>query len=354
MARGPGRASSSSRSPVQSPERCPSEWLVAVLSDVGMIGRGARLDDTSVRPLRGGRCPVVTVDLISGGGRRRGVVVKAYRDATGARTLCLLRQLSAAGLDTGRFRVTHGLAWSQRHLALVTERADGCAWKAIIASGDAHSAEIAGRAVGEWLTALQALPPADRWLPDRSAHRAEEDLVRQAEVLGTRWPAYRARLAAVAGVALSRTSNRARQNLVPSHGDLHPNNVYIMLGHAGGPRVTALDCDTAGGRLTAYDAGYALAQLLVMSHIRCGTFGPGAWAANGFWSAWSPSGAASSDHSAVAAQAVRALVQSLHYELMTMDNGRVELVPVWLALAESVFELGVPTWLELLGSGWTP
>ncbi len=52
------------------------------------------------------------------------------------------------------------------------------------------------------------------------------------------------------------------------------------------------------------------------------------------------------DAEAVPAELVRALVQSLHFELVTYRTDRSELLDRWLDLAESVLTDGVPAALD--------
>lgn len=333
----------------------PAQWLADVLVDAGLPdGDLVTLDPESVIVLRGGRRPLVAGDVVGAGGMPRTVVAKAYRDDRGAATLALLHRLVDSGLGVDPFQVTTGLAWSARHRTLITERATGEAWSEVMAGGG-QRLEVTSRAVGQWLVALQSLPVrrlAEGWLPDRSDYRAERDLVSQVGLLGLVYPTYRRRLTGLAQQALSVLGAAPAVPVVPSHGDLHPHNVHVAVDPTGVVQVTALDLDTAGWRRPSYDPGYAVAQLLVMSRTRCQSFVPGARAALAFWSAWSPTERSATDRAAVPAQLTRALVQSLHYELVTLDNGRVDLLPSWCALAESALADGVPRLLDRLTRGW--
>lgn len=357
---------SGTRDPARAGHDAAHRWLAGVLADVGLLGpgrgngaRSATLDPRSVQVLRARRWYLVAGDLVDLDGGRRPVVAKQYRDDRGARTLALLRLLGEDGLGAGPCRVTAGLGWCAAQRALVTERAPGQAWSDLL-GGDEALLRRASAAVGTWLLTLREVPDRHR-LPDRTGHRAEADLAREAEALAWRHPAYRRRLAALSGRALMRLSDGPAPDLVSSHGDLHPHNVHVRqergdLGELGdtadgpGVRVTALDLDTAGLRRPSYDVGYAVAQLLVMSAIRCHSFVPGAVAAEAFWAVV---GAAPDGH-AVSAQVTRALVQSLHYELVTLDNGRVDLLPRWCGVAERALDEGVPALLRDLRLGWTP
>ena len=316
------------------------QWASGVLAEAAPALAGGLAE---VRLLRRGPNRVVLLELSSG----RELVLKQYSDDRGAWTRRWLQQLAEAGFaPPAKFAVTRERGWSAEHRTLVTDLAEGNTWahwlQAPRASGDA-----AAVAAADWLVRLQSLQVI---LPDRTAHRAGDELCRQSGLLVDRYPMdagrllriteavrlclYRHRLAPVAG-------------LVASHGDLHPENLYIRAG--GSLAVTAIDVDTAGLRRASYDVGYALAQLLIASWMRTGSFRTGVSGALAFWDRWTGSG--STDAEAVPAEVARALVQSLHFELITYRTGRAELVQRWLGIAESMLDNGVRGALQSLAAG---
>lgn len=339
-------------------------WISEVLADIGVLGgwpgtsaEAFRVDERSVRVVRKPQWPLVIGDLYEGGGSTRRVVAKAYRDDRGATTLALLHRLSVAGLSRGPYRVTAGLGWSSTLRVLVTDCAPGEAWSDFLVTGGPRL-EIASVAVGEWLRTLQGLAdgPSRVRLPNRAEFRAEADMLVEAARVGSHYPWYARRIDELARAALatSAASSNRETTLVPSHGDLHPHNIHIDFDSTD-VFATALDLDTVGLRRPSYDVGYAVAQLLIMSVMRCGSFLPGAIAAEAFWSVvddrarpWC------ADKAAVSAQLCRALVQSLHYELVTLRNGREDLLPAWCAVAEEALSNGVTMMLERLIRGWRP
>ncbi len=109
---------------------------------------------------------------------------------------------------------------------------------------------------------------------------------------------------------------------------------------------TAIDLDTVGMRRPAYDIGYALSQMLVSSWMHTGSFAPGAGAGLAFWNHWKT--ASGHDSDAVPAEVTRALVQSLHFELITYRTNRLELLGLWLGLAEAMLRDGVASTLNQL------
>jgi len=325
-------------------------WATSVLATSQLAGwsSAASVEKGSLRPFRVGKHPLVGVTVRVGGASQH-VVLKTYRDDRGADTLRLLAQVSSAGLARpSRDAVTRGLGWSREHRALVTERAPGLPWRALL-----HAPEpwrtAGSAAVGRWLATLQC---SDADLPVRASYRDMVDMTAQAEVLGALLPELADWLAELASTATRVDSTPAM--LVPSHGDLHPNNIHLLWSAttsgaaSGSPVVTALDLDTVGLRRPAYDAGYAMAQLLVMSWLRRESFVPGAMAGRALWRRWSRSAPGWSDLDAVPAQFARALVQSLHYELAVLRNGRTELARAWCLLAEAALCEGMEGLLDRL------
>lgn len=328
-------------------------WATSVLATAtpqpaGWLSAASTVEPGSLRPFRVGRHPLVAV-TVRAADATQDVVLKTYRDDRGATTLRLLSQVSAAGLDRpGRDAVTRGLGWSGEHRTLVTERAPGVPWRSLL-HAPTPWLTAGSAAVGRWLVALQS---SDVDLPVRVGYRDMSDMARQAEALGSVLPEQADRLAELS-LAAARVDD-VPVALVPAHGDLHPNNIHLLwpvrTSHAapGSPAVTALDLDTVGLRRPAYDAGYALAQLLVMSWLRRESLVPGATAGRAFWRRWSRSAPAAPDVDAVPAQFARALVQSLHYELVVLRNGRVDLASGWCLLAETAMRDGMECLLDRL------
>lgn len=308
-------------------------WASEVLHDVAS---GLAAPKQRLRVLRRAPKRLAIVETSAGSA----VVLKQYLDQRGAWTARCLRQFTDAGLvPPARYAVTPALGWSSRHRTLVARAASGRPWSAWLRSspwcGDAVTA-----AAAEWLVTLQRLRVP---LPDRSRYRAEADLLQQSAELGYRLPAHHARLGRVVGRIRTHlyTGRHPAPVLVCAHGDFHPHNVFVQdqAPHDSSPvGVTAIDLDTAGLRRPSYDVGYALAQLLVTSWMQDGSFAVGAGAARVFWARWLDLGGA--DAEAVPAEMARALVQSMHFELVTYGTGRPELAGRWLDAAEAVLDHG--------------
>lgn len=305
-------------------------WVTGVLQDV--FG-GTQTAVSRLHVLREGAKQLALVELADG----RHLALKQYQDDRGQRTLELTQRLTQDGFGpASALGVTPVHGWSSEHRTMINDVAPGLAWSDWLLE-PALRRDAAARVAGQWLVKLQS---SGLVLPDRTAHRSAADMQSQGQALSRQFPDYAARL----GATMDRTLPRLRaatqtptEQLVVSHGDLHPNNLHIS---SLDPAVaTALDLDTVGLRTPAYDSGYAIAQLLVFSWMHTGSFETGASAAQHFWQQWSAQ--VNADVELVAAETVRALFQSLHFELVTYDTGRHELLDAWLDLAEAVHAQGI-------------
>ncbi|MGV8846877.1 phosphotransferase [Tessaracoccus sp.] len=294
---------------------------------------------TSLRVLRGGakRLAVVSFE------EAPDLVLKQYADDRGAWTQRWLRRLAAAGFASpSRLGVTRTRGWSRTHRTLVTDLAPQHPWTSWMVAAPQHR-DAAAKAAADWLSSLQTLEVS---LPDRSSFRAAEDLQRQCRELSTTFPTHAASLQSASQLVHARLySSGPHEALVPSHGDLHPNNLHIAVD---GLRVVGIDVDTAGMRRPSYDVGYALAQMLIVSWMRNGSFHAGAAAGRVFWHRWSAH--SSHDADTVGAESARALIQSLHFELITYRNGRTDLLGAWLHVAHLALTIGLPNTLDILST----
>ncbi len=313
-----------------------TSWVNGVLVETGKPTAHV----TSLRVLRDGVKRLAVVEFVDGAP----LVLKQYADDRGAWTQLWLQRLVTAGFGPpGQLGVTPARGWSRTHRTLVTDLAPDHPWTSwLVGAPDARSA--AARAAADWLTALQSL---ELTLPVRTGYRAGADLERQSAELAAAFPGYAMSITALHRAVQARLYGPGSSGatvLVPSHGDLHPNNLHIVDGSI--LSVMAIDVDTAGLRRPAYDVGYALAQLLIGSWMRTGSFHAGAAAGLVFWHRWTSDGGR--DAGAVAAESVRALMQSLHFELVTYRNGRTNILDLWLGIAHSLLTNGLPTTLHRL------
>ncbi|WP_298255471.1 phosphotransferase [uncultured Arthrobacter sp.] len=317
----------------------PALWARGVLAEAAPTLVG---ELTGLRVLREGPKRLAVLELSHG----REVVLKQYSDDRGAWTRRWLQRLVEAGFTPpARFAVTPPRGWSGTHRTLVTDLALGRAWAGSLlhAVADRDAAAIAA---ADWVSELQSVSVA---LPDRTGYRAGDELCRQSRLLAESYPGHAARLLRIADSIERRLYSAAYRpgpDLVASHGDLHPDNLYLADG--GQNAVTAIDVDTAGLRRPSYDVGYALAHLLIFSWMRAGSFAGGAGAGLAFWQRWTAGRGADAD--AVPAEVARALVQSLHHELITYRTGCTGLLDRWLDVAEAVLVGGITATFEALAT----
>lgn len=264
--------------------------------------------------------------------RRSRVVLKRDRRRRARFVFHALRQLRDAGLSPPAcHRVPEPLATSRDGQVLVQEWVSGKPWVDSLGTGEARqaSAQAAG-----WIVALQSLPvPA----PASDAHLS--NIRRYAQELSGAYPTEAPAIRQLAG-RLVEGLGSAAEPPVPSHGDLHPKNLLVD-----GEVLTAVDLDTFGLREPAFDVGYAIGQLLIMSLLRLGEAAPGLAAAGAFWSEYLELGGAAG-RERVALHVARTFLQSLHYELCVLRNSRNELLQRWPELAREWMESGSLASLE--------
>lgn len=325
------------------PVRDTLVWVREILTETSF---NPEVEIIDVQVLRDGRKKLVAVTLMDG----TSLVLKQYANDRGGWTHKWMDNLCDAGFKPpSRFSVTPARGWSRTHRTLVADMAPDFPWTAWHV-GSAAASTMAAGAAADWLVALQELKVR---LPDRSEYRAANELEVQRWELSEAFPSFAGILNRIhdgINSLLYQASGADAVSLVPSHGDLHPNNLHIA--DDAHLSVMAIDVDTAGMRRPSYDVGYAIAQMLIVSWMRTGSFQVGAAAAQIFWRRWNRNGEAP-DAGAVGAECARALLQSLHFELVTYRNARTDLLVPWLAVANSMLTAGVPSTLHALATETT-
>lgn len=214
---------------------------------------------------------------------------------------------------------------------LVSERVRGLSLLSTLLSAPTPTAAaVVAERAATWLLDLQGaplhLPASDR----RGLGAALPQLVELAAVLAPD----RGRELGELARRLQEAHGAVQDDVVTSHGDLHPANLFLT-----GDAVVAIDLDTVAAREPAYDVGYAVSHLVVTSLLAGAPPEHGVAAAARLWDAYRRGGGVATEHR-VAVQAARALVQSLHFELVTYGTGRVELAPQWVGAALALLEQG--------------
>ncbi len=262
------------------------------------------------------------------------VVVKVYGSDRGEPALQAMRELWRAGFrPPATHRVPQPYGYSRERASLVQARAPGEPWS------ERLDDDLAAARASEWLVALHrsdvaaAAPPVG----DATAVRA------WTQELLARYPREARPVAALTEILLQRLEPGAARRM-PSHGDYHPKNVFVAGGSA-----TVVDFDTFALRDPAFDLGYAIGHLLILSHLRRGDLGPGARSGLAFWRRYTSE--LEVEWTRVAAQVARTLLQALHYDLCTLANERIGLLGVWPELMAEWLACGGPEILEGLGRG---
>jgi len=252
------------------------------------------------------------------------VLVKIYGADRGQNGYDALRKLWCADFRSpGRFRVPQPHGYSAELGALVQENVSGILWADYL-RGEAAPLRRASALAADWLVRLQQTAVA---ADVRAVEEELSNVRRFVDELTQAYPSNSSQLLSLAEQLATKLQAETFP-LVPSHGDFHPKNLLLRDGAA-----TGVDLDTFGLREAAFDVGYAIGQLLIMSYFRLGDLSRGAQAADALWQRYHEGGQASWHR--VAAHVARTLLQSLHYELCTLNNGRVELLTLWPDLAES-------------------
>jgi aminoglycoside phosphotransferase (APT) family kinase protein len=339
--------------------RARSESLVGVIEAMADAKRGCEVLRQMIPELRSGAWRLLSYEVTGVRKKRGGYIVKCriyYRNGTGpqittaaivakadkrtdgARALEILQQLWEAGFrPPARHRVPRPYGYWPEQRTLFQALAPGAPW-ADFFHRSPRALCVASARAAEWLLQLQRVSLRAE-LKDRDS---DAGLVRrQLEDLASSFPHHAARLEALAARALPLLQPDSIA-LVPSHGDYHPNNVLIT------PRYTSvIDVDFFGLQEAAFDVGYAIGQLLIMSYFRTGDFAAGARAAGAFWRRYEPGGCARWPR--VAVHIARTFVQSLHYELCVLledRENRVHLLDLWTDLSERWLESDGPAILE--------
>jgi hypothetical protein len=268
--------------------------------------------------------------------RRQEVVAKVYGTDMGPRAMAALQQLWTAGFRwPARHRVTRPLGYAADENILFQARAPGVLWADLLPSGG-RALSVASAQAAAWLVRLQrgTTQPDDQ-------HGSDDDATdrRAARQLLDTFPQHGLQPLTERLLALLHPPGTA---LVPSHGGYHPMNVFTT------PRLTtAIDLDKFGRREAAYDVGYAIGRLLLISYFDLGAFEPGARAGLSFWRRYAQEGAAPWPR--VAVQVARFLLQSLHFELCALRKNRPDLLPIWTRLMEEWLDSPGPSTLARLG-----
>jgi hypothetical protein len=276
-------------------------------------------------------CALETHDTESGHDHLDQVVVKFAEGDRSAGFDALVTLWRAGFRPPSPFQVPRPYGHSVVDNAIVVGFAQGHLWADLIGGSPSHVSRASEQAA-DLLVQLQRQPPGHAAAAPRPASgqvgRSDRSPGELADDLSRAFPACADRVQTLAA-RLDDALARGKGDLVAAHGDYHPKNVIVT-----DTTATMIDLDTYGAREPAFDVGYAIGQLLVMSQLRLGRLGPGFAAAERFWAGYSRAGSAGWDR--VSVQAARTFMQSMHFELCVLRNDRFELLEWWSDLMETL------------------
>ncbi|MFE5078648.1 phosphotransferase family protein [Streptomyces halstedii] len=243
------------------------------------------------------------------------------------------RLLRAAGMTGSPFAVARTLGTSPCG-TLVAESALGRPWADYLV-GEPLAARGAA-AVAHFLFDLQqaqaVLPIAPETQQETDTHVL--DLLKLAS---RRIPGATEHLTELAERLDSALTSDVCAEPVPSHGDLHPRNVFLdpaqtQLQYT---PATVIDLDHTGMREPAADIGYALCQVLVTAGHLGLDFEQSAQTAYRLWHAYREADGLASDER-IAVQTARAFVQVLHFEQVSVGGAPIEALAFWASVAARI------------------
>src|SRR5262245_10851012 len=254
------------------------------------------------------------------------LIGKVYKGDCGQGHFDALSRLREAGFrPPSPFTVVYPVAYIADRCFLLQEKAPGRLLADLIFGElDAAAVDALERAAG-WLATLHG---AEVNAQSR-LERVRMLVARQGGELMELLPKVSYRLERLASRALAGLEARHLTPLVPSHGDFHPKNVFITVDG----RVTVIDFDTFGLQEQAADVAYILAQTAIMGYRRRGSFAATTKARHCFLQAYLEAAPMLSGQRLDLYLGMDFL-QSLHYELCNLRNGRTAIIEHWMADAQ--------------------
>jgi hypothetical protein len=256
----------------------------------------------------------------------RRLIGMVYKGDCGQGHFDVLSRLREAGFrPPSPFTVVYPIAYIADRCFLLQEKAPGSPLADLIfGEPDAGAVDALERAAG-WLAALHGAEVNTQPRLERVRMLVARQGCELMELLYQQAP----RVERLAARALAGLEARHLTSLVPSHGDFHPKNVFITVDG----RVTVIDFDTFGLQEQAADVAYMLAQTAIMGYRRRGSFAATTHARHCFLQAYLEAAPMLSGQR-LALYLGMVFLQSLHYELCALRNGRTAIIEPWLANAE--------------------
>jgi hypothetical protein len=262
------------------------------------------------------------VEEKNGTGSRR-LVAKVSKTDRRKGTFDILSRLWKAGLrPPSPYTTVEPVAYLPERKLLLQERAPGRPLLELVLAQPEAQADAAAKAA-RWLIALQNLDIQAAESADLAC-----DIDKCCLELG-------GALAARAGQIrrlneqVSAGLERAGRDLLPSHGDFHPLNIYL----ADTGRVTGIDLDTFGLRRPVADVAYFLAQAALMGYMQKRSFAATATVRDVFLKTYEAEASRHLPRDVLGALMAGAFVRSLHYDVCILKTDR-RFDEQWLTAAE--------------------
>lgn len=250
------------------------------------------------------------------------LVAKSYKAHEGIFSWRVLEVLWEMGFQSpSDYLVPRFYGYSSKYGILVRERMKGRTWAECLEE-DGGVCE-ASRKAALWLIKLQQTPSFGLSVCQQTE---SFELKRFTLALTSLYPEDGERFLKIAECLTSLLKVRSAY-LVPSHGSYHPRDVLLDE-----QKVGVVNFDTFAFRDPEVDPGFAMSQLLMMSYLKFGKFGPGAKAALTFWEQYKEFGLAT--WHAVTIHVAFSFLQNLHQELCVRKTKSEGLVSPWLEMSE--------------------
>lgn len=241
-----------------------------------------------------------------------------------------LRSLRAAGFQPpARFTVPEPVACIAERGFVLQEKVPGEQANELILRSSGRG-RFAAADCARWLAALhQCEIAAPTALTDSSmiSHWTTELTVEQPAELG--------RFSKIANAILNELAEPVSE-VLPSHGDFHPMNVFI----AGTRRITGIDIDKFAQREPESDVGWFLMQTAAFGFFKTGTFESTNQARRAFIQCYEAEMGRPIRIPRAGLYMAMAFLKNLHFELVLLKTGRTEYTDPWLKGAASAILKG--------------
>jgi aminoglycoside phosphotransferase (APT) family kinase protein len=251
-----------------------------------------------------------------------GKVGRSERSEVLHRTLTMLRD--AGFRPPSRITVPEPVAYLPERGLVLQEKVPGHQANELILQSTARGC-FAAADCARWLAALHqcGVPATPASIDDSVVSHWAREL---AEVQ----PDEAACVEKLAAAALEEIARPAGEAM-PSHGDFHPMNVFIL----GTQRITGIDIDKFAAREPESDIGWFLMQTAAFGFFQTGTFESTERARRAFIQCYEAETGRAVDVRRAALFMTMAFLKNLHFELVLLKTGRAEYTRPWLKAAAS-------------------